>query len=214
MLSPLSLAPTSLRCDPAVRNPLDTVFSWYQYHHHGGAKGDKQSKHESHIDIHELGSTDEQMDQIVHYAQRWQVGTRTSFFPATTEKFAPQEFHTFWTAAPIPKLYLRYEDLRSTPLPALMTLTSFLLPAALRPSLDTVACTLTLDTTREAYVSPKSPILSSWEKWSEAGRRKVLDITKDGWCRFGYEEEAMSVLGDSIQTGIDCSSVLKASLTR
>lgn len=125
---------------------------------------------------------------------------------------ASQDFHHLWEDAPIPRLTLRYEDLRTRPLPSLLSLVSYLLPPTHMPSLSSIACSLTLDPSREAYVSSKSPLFASWDRWSDAARKQVLEITAEGWCRYGYEEEVKKVLGDEVKTGIDCSKITKAKL--
>lgn len=113
----------------------------------------------------------------------------------------------------MPTLTLRYEDMRSSPLPALFSLVDFLLPPpAERPSLSTLACALVPDPDRDAYVSQKHSMFSSWDKWDDAARRRVLQITKDGWCRFGYDHDLRRALGSDVETGVDCSSIRGGSL--
>jgi len=103
-------------------------------------------------------------------------------------------------------LTLRYEDLRQSPLPTLMQLTSYILPPSQLPPLSQIACALTLDESREAYHSHKSSVFSSWEKFTPEARRELVQIAQEGWCRFGYEEAARTagLTGLDPLTSVDC----------
>lgn len=108
-------------------------------------------------------------------------------------------------------MVVRYEDLRTSPLPILMQMVHYLLPRSLHPTLSSLVCALVLDPSREAYKSRKSPPLSSWHKWDPDARRMVLETTKLGWCRFGYDAEFRKTLRH-IEQPIDCRTVLQNAL--
>lgn len=102
---------------------------------------------------------------------------------------------------PIPKMTVRYEDLRSTPLPSLLRMVRFLVPPSSLPSLSKIACALTGDRGRKELNT-----FDSWPRWNEAARAKVLEMTTEGWCRFGYEDDFRRRF-DGSPSGIDCRSV-------
>lgn len=151
------------------------------------------------------------MEEITKLAVLWRVRRSLRFFPGVEIDLsnAYQDFHEFWDQAPIPRVTIRYEDMRRTPLSSVLSIVSFLLPSAIRPSLSSIACSLTLDPSREAYASKKSPLFSTWDLWTEEARKKVLEITRQGWCRYGYDQDVHAILGDEVVTGIDCQVAAK-----
>lgn len=103
-----------------IRNPLDSIFSYYNFRH--------THSHEDRVDIDQLGEAD--AHEVLLLARRW------------------VEHAEYWDNVPLRSYELRYEDLRETPLPSLMNLLSFLLPADQLPSLEHLACTYTLAPSR------------------------------------------------------------------
>lgn len=117
-------------------------------------------------------------------------------------------------ATSIPKLTFRYEDLRSRPLPILLSLTSFILPTSLVPSLRKVACAMApADPKLEAYHSETSsaPVLDTWDRWDPAVRTEVLQKVGKWWCAFGYDDLLRTKVGKT-EAGVDCKLLRKEQL--
>lgn len=95
-----------------VRNPFDAIFSYYNFK--------MTHSHEDRVEVGKLGEDDSHM--VLLLARRW------------------VEHAQYWDNVPLRSHELRYEDLRENPLPSLMSLLSFLLPADQLPSLEDLAC--------------------------------------------------------------------------
>lgn len=119
-----------------MRNPLDTLFSYWQFNKAYEAAKDKTSEkiHMARINV-TLGETDEQVAEVKLFATRW------------------LEFNELWHNVAMPVQLLRYEDLRTEPLSLLMKLVQFILPEEEQPSLQRLSCALELDEAHQAYQS-------------------------------------------------------------
>lgn len=95
-----------------IRNPIDAIFSYYHFRH--------SHSHENRIELDRLGA--EQRVEVLRLAQRW------------------VDHADYWEQVPLQSHEMRYEDLRENPLPKLMGVLSFLLPANQLPSLEHLAC--------------------------------------------------------------------------
>ena len=115
----------------------------------------------------------------------------------------------YWLKVPLRTHLVRYEDLRSTPLPELMKVLTFLLPNEKLPPLERLACTVELHEKAQAYHSSKAEIFSSWNNFSPKLRKAILEELKPVWCRFGYDQLARE---QGLDTEVDCSSLSNAGL--
>lgn len=77
----------------------------------------------------------------------------------------------------MPNLLLRYEDMRNRPTATLLDLTSFLLPEEDRPDLEAISCALELDEEAEAYASGKRKIFSTWNQYTPAMRKEIVQVS-------------------------------------
>ncbi|KAL8293090.1 hypothetical protein RQP46_000784 [Phenoliferia psychrophenolica] len=93
----------------------------------------------------------------------------------------------YWTQAPLLTEVLRYEDLKATPIPKMMSLLTFLLPSTDLPSLADLACMVESDASHEAYHSRKNSDFSSWDDYEPELRMEVLRLVRRPFCSFGYD---------------------------
>lgn len=118
-----------------VRNPLDCLYSYWQFREAWKHRKSGINVHTARIDV-SLGETDEQMADIKLLTARW------------------MEFNELWHQLSVPVHLIRYEDLRTSPLSMLMNLVNFLLPdEEEQPSMEKLSCALELDEEHEAYHS-------------------------------------------------------------
>ena len=95
-----------------VRNPIDAIFSYFHFRH--------SHSHEDRVDVDILGADERQ--EVLRLARRWVAHA------------------DYWEKVPLQSHELRYEDLRSSPLPSLMGVLGFLLPSNRLPSLEQLSC--------------------------------------------------------------------------
>ncbi|KAK4699970.1 hypothetical protein P7C70_g6282, partial [Phenoliferia sp. Uapishka_3] len=198
-----------------IRNPIDALYSWWHFAHVPRVRftfhipwplvlslptlcahqtRHDQLAHSSRITLPAgqlLGSTPDQMRDLTLRARVW------------------QHHADYWRRSRIPTHLIRYEDLSNEErrLPTLVSLLSFLLPpvrpvnstndeasVSQLPDLGRLACGLSSgageQSKREAYRSRKKEPLYSWEEWDPVAREKVLEIVRDGWCRYGFDRVA------------------------
>ncbi|KAM0747236.1 UAA-domain-containing protein [Meredithblackwellia eburnea MCA 4105] len=169
-----------------VRNPLDSVASWWHLDNSPRTAEGFQD-HENRIDVKQFGP--EHRLEMLDLARRW------------------RDHAIYWQQAPILTHTLRYEDLRSTPIPKMMSLLSFLLPSADLPSLTDLACMVEDDTSHEAYTSRKNSDFSTWDIWAPDLRMEILELVRRPFCAFGYDRLLSNKMGDLPEMKNFCSAV-------
>ncbi|GAA93841.1 uncharacterized protein L969DRAFT_92244 [Mixia osmundae IAM 14324] len=160
-----------------IRNPLDTVFSLYNFaltHSHTGRVED----------LAPFGDADR-----VHLARHLNLWS---------------SHEDYWSRVPIQEHLIRYEDLHDHPLPEVMSLLAFLLPKEEMPSLQRISCSTELNAQREAYHSSKNPPFYTWDNYEPATRSWLINEVKLPWCKYGYEALLRKTRGVS---EIDCNSL-------
>lgn len=147
-----------------VRNPLDAVASYLQFRH--VPRNFSSTAH----DAHEAKVLDyfgaELQEEVEFLTNRWLSHAR--------------ELHDVVK----PKHFVRYEDIRDSPVTQVMGMLTFMLPEDERPPLARVACIARQNDHLEAYKSRKSRPFSSWDKWDPEVRQVVLDMTEPCVVRF------------------------------
>ena len=94
----------------------------------------------------------------------------------------------FWSQASLPRHLVRYEDLRRQPIAELTRIVRFLLPDV---DLDTdpivnrksIACATRPDPALEPYRPRRIANFASWDDYTPAARRVLLDKSALWWCK-------------------------------
>jgi hypothetical protein len=98
--------------------------------------------------------------------------------------------------APLLTHTLKYEDLKASPIPHMMSLLSFLIPDEDLPSLSDVACIAEHQESLQAYHSRRSSDFATWDKFEPSLRMEVLNIVRRPFCAFGYQRVLLNARGD------------------
>ncbi|GAA99330.1 uncharacterized protein L969DRAFT_619488 [Mixia osmundae IAM 14324] len=158
-----------------IRNPLDVIYSFYNF---------QQTK--SHTG---------RIENLAPFGQADQVGLQRYIHGYNAHA-------RYWAEAPIREHLVRYEDLRSQPLPTLLGMLSFLLPPERMPSIERIACAIERDPSKEAYHSAKHEPFYSWDHFEDETRAWLLEQVRAPWCKYGFETLARE---HNRTTHIDCT---------
>ena len=142
---------------------IQVFISYWNYRH--APTG--ENHHEYHPTDVLLGAANE-IDAVVFLARRY------------------ARHANYWLQVPARTRLVRYEDLRTTPLPELMDILAFLLPNESLPPLERLACTVELHEAAQAYHSAKAQIFSSWNNFTPELRKAVLQEVLPLWCRYVF----------------------------
>lgn len=77
-----------------------------------------------------------------------------------------------------------------------MRMLTFLLPENELPSIEKVACLSSH--AHEAYAAKPRPFFSSFTSYEPSLRLEILQITRRGFCRFGYDRMLSAQKGDDL----------------
>lgn len=93
---------------------------------------------------------------------------------------------------------LKYEDLKASPIPHMMSLLSFLLPDTNLPPLGDVACIAEHHESLQAYHSARNSDFATWDQFEPSLRDEVLRIVRRPFCAFGYNRVLLNARGDDL----------------
>ncbi|KAK4702000.1 hypothetical protein P7C70_g4225, partial [Phenoliferia sp. Uapishka_3] len=170
-----------------IRNPLDAVASWWHWQH--SELKDGHPDHEAKVELEVFNDGDR--PHLIELAKRW------------------RNHALYWHQAPIRTHTMRYEDLRDDPIPQMMSLVPFLLPAEDRPSVGRLSCLAEKKSNKlEPYKSRKSSAYASWDLWPKALRMDILYITRRPFCAFAYDRLMREQKGDLPELKDFCKKVV------
>jgi hypothetical protein len=152
-----------------IRNPLDAIASWWQLNAARSTLAmSDPARHAAKIANKVYGEADR--TDMLRYIDRWDHHTQ------------------YWSAVPLHRHTLRYEDLKAQPVPNMMALLSFVMPEDDLPGLDRLACLGEKDEGHEAYKSRRSGDFSSWDDFEPELRSELLARVRRSFCANGYDK--------------------------
>ncbi|KAM0789872.1 hypothetical protein ACM66B_006718 [Microbotryomycetes sp. NB124-2] len=173
-----------------IRNPLDSIASWYHLSH-APKSAEGNFDHEAKVTLPGGKFSRLQRDSLVDMAERW------------------GRHALYWSQAPVLTHTLRYEDLKATPIPKMISLLAFLLPEEDLPPLSDLACIVERKDTHQPYKSRRRSDFASWDDWEPDIRAEVLKIVRRPFCAAGYLATLRNARGGELPTEMEgfCDSV-------
>ncbi|KAK4046027.1 hypothetical protein OIV83_006416 [Microbotryomycetes sp. JL201] len=172
-----------------IRNPLDSIASWYHLSH-APKSAEGHFDHEAKVSLPGGKFSNLQRDSLIDMAERW------------------GRHALYWSQAPVLTHTLRYEDLKATPMPKMISLLAFLLPEEDLPPLGDLACIVEPQGAHQPYRSRRRSDFASWDSWEPDIRAEVLKIVRRPFCAAGYLAVLRNARGELPVEMIDfCDSV-------